>query len=233
MAAAHIASDDALDGIRQLAALLQRLRGPDGCAWDRAQTFASIAPYTIEEAYEVADAIERDDIADLVEELGDLLLQVIYHTTIGADAGLFAFADVTDAICAKVERRNPAVFAAATPDPESAASDWDRVKAGEKPRQSALDDVALALPALVRADKLLGRAERSRIGLPPTAPEAAWQAEPAATADASRQYRLLGDQLLHIVAMARRHGLDAEAALRSANARFEARFRALEGQTSA
>lgn len=222
--ASHVVTDAALDGIRRLAAMLQHLRGPDGCAWDQAQTFASIAPYTIEEAYEVADAIARDQIGDLVDELGDLLLQVVYHATIGADAGLFALADVTEAICAKIARRNPAVFAptARGPTPDALESDWERVKAAEKPRQSALDDVPLALPALMRADKLLARAARSGIGVP--------TGDVDATAEPAHQ---LGDQLLQFVATARQHGVDAEAALRAANRRFEDRFRALEGNSRA
>lgn len=229
-----LASRSALDGITRLAAIIERLRGPDGCEWDRAQTFATIAPYTIEEAYEVADAIARNDMGNLVDELGDLLLQVIYHSAIAADRGLFDLADVVAAICAKLERRHPRIFAAdgAPVDAETAARDWDRIKASEKARQSALDDVPVALPALMRAAKLSNRAAGGGIGLPPTDAKYAPMLDALAagsTPDASSE---IGDLLFAIADFARRRGIDAESALRDANIRFETEFRHAEAQNS-
>ena len=148
----------------RLLSIMARLRGPDGCEWDRAQDFASIAPYTVEEAYEVADAIERADMADLRGELGDLLLQVVFHARMAQEAGHFAFEDVAEAISNKMEARHPHIFGDAAESPG-----WETLKATERERngsESALDGVAQALPALLRAEKLQRRAARAGFDWP-------------------------------------------------------------------
>jgi ATP diphosphatase len=145
--------------IERLVSIMARLRDPvDGCEWDRVQTWSTIAPYTIEEAYEVADAIARDDPADLKDELGDLLLQIVFHSRIAEEAGVFTLTDVVTAISDKMERRHPHIFGDA-----ATAPGWETIKATEradKPDKSALAGVALGLPALSRADKLQKRAKR-------------------------------------------------------------------------
>jgi len=214
-----------------LVAIMARLRDPEtGCPWDVAQDFNSIAPYTIEEAYEVADACARDDMAALKDELGDLQLQVVYHARMAEERGAFAIADVIDAICAKMIRRHPHVFGdgAATPG-------WEAIKAAEradKPDRSALAGVALALPALLRAEKLQKRAARTGFDWPdasgPRAKVAEEIAEVEAAPDADAREEELGDLLFAVVNWARHLGIDPEAALRRANAKFETRFRAME-----
>jgi len=214
-----------------LVAIMARLRDPEtGCPWDVAQDFNSIAPYTIEEAYEVADACARDDMAALKDELGDLQLQVVYHARMAEERGAFAIADVIDAICAKMIRRHPHVFGdgAATPG-------WEAIKAAEradKPDRSALAGVALALPALLRAEKLQKRAARTGFDWPdasgPRAKVAEEIAEVEAAPDADAREEELGDLLFAVVNWARHLGIDPEAALRRANAKFESRFRAME-----
>ena len=143
--------------LERLLAIMARLRDPQtGCEWDRAQSFATIAPYTIEEAYEVADAIERHDMAALKDELGDLLLQVVFHARIAEEAGLFAFADVAAAISTKLEARHPHIFGGAPDLGQSREDRWEALKADERAAKgaaSAMDGVALALPALMRAEK--------------------------------------------------------------------------------
>ncbi|MEO7027344.1 MAG: nucleoside triphosphate pyrophosphohydrolase, partial [Caulobacteraceae bacterium] len=154
------------DAIGDLLDVMRRLRDPGGCAWDREQTFATIAPFTIEEAYEVADAIERGDMADLKDELGDLLFQVVFHARMASEAGAFDFSDVVRAVTGKMVRRHPHVFAGQaerTADEQTRA--WEATKAVERARQrgddaSVLDGVAMALPALTRAVKLSRRAAR-------------------------------------------------------------------------
>jgi ATP diphosphatase len=144
-------------GLARLVAIMRRLRGPDGCEWDRAQGFADIAPYTIEEAYEVADAITRGDMDDLRDELGDLQLQVVFHAAIAEDRGLFRIDDVLTRIADKMEQRHPHIFGNAAP------SDWETIKAQERATAKAtgaLAGVALGLPALSRAEKLQRRAAR-------------------------------------------------------------------------
>ena len=220
--------------IRPLAAVMARLRAPDGgCPWDVAQDFASIAPYTIEEAYEVADAIARGDLADLREELGDLALQVVYHSQMAAEVGAFTLDDVLAGITAKMIRRHPHVFAGddhvTTADAQSA--NWETLKAAEKPRAHALDGVALGLPALLRAEKLQRRAARTGFDWPDAAgPRAKIDEELAEIITASDNSRAeeVGDLLFSVVNYARHLGIDAEAALRVANAKFEARFAAME-----
>ena len=209
--------------------LVERLRDPEtGCDWDRVQTFATIAPYTIEEAYEVADAIARDDMAALKEELGDLLFQVVLHARIAEQRGDFAFGDVATAISDKMERRHPHLFGEADVRP-----DWEAMKAAERaPGSSALDGVALALPALMRAEKLQKRAARKGFDWPDaTGPRAKIDEElleiEVASTEAERVDEV-GDLLFAVVNYARHLGVDPEVALRGANAKFEGRFRSIE-----
>lgn len=219
--------------IERLVAIMARLRDPvSGCEWDTVQTFATIAPYTIEEAYEVADAIERADMADLKDELGDLLLQVVFHARMAEEAGDFALNDVIAAICDKMERRHPHIFGDAA---EGGHYLWEHIKAAErgaKGAQSALDGVAVGLPALLRAEKLQKRAARTGFDWPDaTGPRAKIDEELAevetAVSDAEREEEV-GDLLFAVVNWARKLGVDPEAALRSANAKFERRFKAME-----
>lgn len=218
----------------RLLKVMARLRDPaTGCEWDLAQTFATIAPYTIEEAYEVADAIAREDIAELRDELGDLLFQVVFHARMAEEAGHFAFADVAAAIADKMEARHPHIFGEA--GGTMTETRWEDIKArerGSKGVASALDGVALALPALMRAEKLQKRAARTGFDWPdPTGSEAKITEEieelKAATSEANR-IEEAGDLLFAAVNYVRAHGVSAEEALRAANAKFEARFRAME-----
>lgn len=220
--------------IDRLLAIMARLRDPqNGCEWDLAQNFASIAPYTIEEAYEVADAIARGDMSELREELGDLLLQVVFHARMAEEAGHFAFADVAATISAKMEARHPHIFAAAGGMMDEAR--WEDLKAQERAAKgvaSALDGVALALPALMRAEKLQKRAARTGFDWPdPSGSEAkifeeVEELKAAASDDAKLEEA--GDLLFAAVNFVRAHGISAEEALRAANAKFEHRFRAME-----
>lgn len=213
----------------RLLSIMARLRGPSGCEWDRAQDFATIAPYTIEEAYEVADAIERGDMADLRGELGDLLLQVVFHARMAEEAGHFDFADVARAISDKMEARHPHIFGNAEASPG-----WESLKADErahKGTESALDGVAAALPALMRAEKLQRRAARSGFDWPDTeGPAAKIAEETAELAEAGEDKRAeeAGDLLFAAVNMVRAYGIAPEDALRAANLKFERRFRAME-----
>ena len=222
--------------IDRLLRIMARLRDPaNGCDWDRAQTFATIAPYTIEEAYEVADAIERDDLAALKEELGDLLLQVVFHARMAEELGAFNFDAVADAISAKMEARHPHIFGDAADADHSREERWERLKAEEraaKGAQSALDGVALALPALMRAEKLQKRAARQGFDWPDVAAPAAKVLEELDELAAARTYaeRMdeAGDLLFAAVNVARAYGVAPEDALRQANAKFERRFRGME-----
>jgi ATP diphosphatase len=218
-----------VSNIDRLLNIMARLRDPDtGCEWDRAQTWETIAPYTIEEAYEVADAIARGDIADLKDELGDLLLQVVFHARIAEQSGNFGFDDVAAAICDKMERRHPHIFGDAADTPG-----WEAIKAAERAGKSsgALDGVAAGLPALLRAEKLQKRAARVGFDWPDSAGPRAKIAEElveideAAPADREEE---LGDLLFAVVNLARHWSIDPEAALRGANAKFERRFRDME-----
>ena len=219
---------------------MARLRDPaDGCPWDLAQDFATIAPYAIEEAYEVADAIARDDFAALRSELGDLLFQVIFHARMADEAGHFALDDVIDGVCAKMERRHPHIFgsAARATDAEAQKADWETIKAEERAAGSngvvsALDGVAIALPALLRAEKLQSRAARVGFDWPDIGSVRAKVAEELtefdnATSDAHRSEEA-GDLLFVVVNLLRRHGINPEDALRAGNCKFERRFRAME-----
>lgn len=217
--------------IGPLVAIMARLRDPDrGCSWDVAQDFASIAPYTIEEAYEVADAIARGDMTDLRGELGDLLLQVVFHSRMAEEAGAFDLAAVINGICDKMVRRHPHVFGDGAETPG-----WESIKATERAEggaKRALDGVAVALPALLRAQKLQKRAARTGFDWPDIAQVVAKVHEEldeldAATNEAERAEEG-GDLLFAVVNLLRHHGVDAEEALRAANAKFERRFAAME-----
>jgi ATP diphosphatase len=215
----------------RLVAIMRRLRDPvSGCEWDREQTFATIAPYTIEEAYEVADAIARNDMQALADELGDLQLQVVFHAQMAEEAGQFGLDDVLSGISDKLERRHPHIFGDAELSPG-----WEEIKAAERkgsPDTSALAGVALALPALERAAKLQRRAARVGFDWPdPSGARAKIDEELAeldAESDHPRMLEELGDLLFAVVNLARHLNIDPEAALRDANAKFERRFRAIE-----
>jgi ATP diphosphatase len=217
--------------LERLVAIMRRLRDPvTGCEWDREQTFATIAPYTIEEAYEVADAIARSDMDALADELGDLQLQVVFHAQMAQESGSFTLDDVIDRICDKLERRHPHIFGDAERSPG-----WENLKAAERQKHgddSALAGVALALPALERAAKLQRRAARIGFDWPdPSGPRAKIDEELAeleAEIEHDRQFEELGDLLFAVVNFARHLNIEPEAALRSANTKFEKRFRAIE-----
>ena len=225
-------SEDGDAPIERLRAIMIRLRDPAyGCEWDSVQTFATIAPYTIEEAYEVADACTRNDMADLKDELGDLLLQVIFHARIAEEAGSFDFDDVATVIADKMERRHPHIFADAS---DGGHHLWESIKAEEraaKPDRSAIAGVALGLPALLRAEKLQKRAARTGFDWPDaTGPRAKIDEElsEVETAAPDAVEEEIGDLLFAIVNWARHQRIDAETALRAANAKFERRFQAME-----
>ena len=253
--------------MRELLAIMERLRAADGCPWDRAQTFASIAPYTIEEAYEVADAVERGDMGHLRDELGDLLFQVVFHAQIASEANQFDFEAVAGAICDKLLRRHPHVFGASGPLTQAEQSVvWEDIKAAERSAANAehgaanaehgaanaerghLDGVPQALPALMRAYKLSKRAARAGFDFEHAGQtadkvaeelaevrDAAAQSAPEKNAPAQTPGRAtpeifeeIGDLLFAAANLARKLDVDAEAALRSANAKFERRFRGME-----
>ena len=234
--------------LEALIALMARLRDPDaGCPWDRAQTFATIAPYTIEEAYEVADAIERGDRAHLEDELGDLLFQVVFHARLAEERGWFDFAAVADAIRAKLVRRHPHLFAGATLAPEDLVRVWEEQKAAERAAGSAeqgavgavLAGIPVALPALTRAAKLGRRAARVGFDWPDADAVRAKVLEELAEVDAAGARNAsasadgalaeeLGDMLFAITNWGRHFGVDAETALRAANAKFARRFAHME-----
>ncbi len=216
--------------IERLVSIMARLRDPvDGCAWDRVQTWSTIAPYTIEEAYEVADAIARDDTADLKDELGDLLLQVVFHSRIAEESGAFTLADVVAAISDKMERRHPHIFGDAATSPG-----WETIKAAEraeKPDPSALAGVAIGLPALSRAEKLQKRAARTGFDWPDAEGPLAKvfeEIEEVREASSETIEEEIGDLLFAVTNWARHLRVDPEAALRAGSAKFEARFRAIE-----
>ena len=221
--------------IDRLLQIMARLRAPQtGCDWDRAQTFATIAPYTIEEAYEVADAITRGDLRDLKEELGDLLLQVVFHARMAEESGHFDFGDVAAAIANKMEARHPHIFGDSKELDPDREKRWEALKAQEreaKGAKSAMDGVALALPALLRAEKLQKRAAREGFDWPDTRGPAEKLAEEAQELDeAGPDERLeeAGDLLFSAVNLVRAYGIAAEDALRAANAKFERRYRGME-----
>lgn len=223
----------------RLRALMARLRDPArGCAWDLAQDFVSIAPYTVEEAYEVADAIERGHMGDLREELGDLLLQVVFHAQMAEELGHFDYDDVATAICEKLVRRHPHIFAdGPARTPEEIKRIWDEIKVEEKAGRPTglVDDVPVALPSPARAQKLQKRVARAGLDWPTMAGvvdkvrEELGEVEAAlAAGDATAIEEELGDLLFTVVNVARHAGVDADAALRKANAKFAARVRHIE-----
>jgi ATP diphosphatase len=230
------AADPSAADIMPLARIMARLRDPDsGCPWDVAQDFASIAPYTIEEAYEVADAITRQDMAALRDELGDLLLQVAFHARMAEQEKAFNLQDVIDGICAKMVRRHPHVFGDSQTHNDVHAQ-WETIKAAERaekePDQSALAGVAIALPALLRAEKLQKRAARTGFdwldlaGVTDKIAEELAEVEAAETPE--HRAEEVGDLLFAVVNLARHLKVDPETALRNANAKFEGRFRDME-----
>ncbi|MBT8086688.1 MAG: nucleoside triphosphate pyrophosphohydrolase [Gammaproteobacteria bacterium] len=238
-----------MKSIEKLLEVMRDLRDPEnGCPWDLEQTFETIAPYTIEEAYEVADAIAREDVEDLKGELGDLLLQIAFHAQMAAEAGYFDFKDVAEAISGKLVRRHPHVFgeweARAPGDVDGIDVDgiWESIKEQERARgddPSALAGVALALPALKRAQKLGKRASRvgfdwpDRRGVRAKIDEELEELEEAVSGgDASDIEEEFGDLLFAIVNLARHLDIDAESALSGANRKFERRFRAMEDAIS-
>jgi ATP diphosphatase len=232
--------------IDELLEVMARLRDPnDGCPWDIEQNFESIAPYTIEEAYEVADAIARKDIAALKDELGDLLLQVVYHSRMAEEGGHFVFDDVASAITAKMIRRHPHVFGdAVIPDAATQTESWETIKAAERAKdaaddggpQSVLDNVPAGLPALKRAVKLQKRAARVGFDWPSTAPVLdkvreevqELEAEIDSQSHADRLEDELGDLLFAVVNLARKLDIDPDNALRKTNLKFEQRFGYIE-----
>jgi ATP diphosphatase len=230
---------DVPDGLPRLRAVMARLRDPEtGCPWDVEQDFDSIAPYTIEEAYEVADAIARRAWGELEGELGDLLLQVVYHARMAEEAGLFDFDAVARGSAAKMIRRHPHVFGdeANGKTSEQQVRDWEAQKAAERAHAGALDGVALALPALTRALKLQRRAARIGFDWPDVAGPLAKVAEEARElleADAADREAEAGDLLFSVVNVLRHLGLEPETALRGANARFTERFESMERKLSA
>lgn len=225
--------------IDRLLSIMARLRDPQsGCEWDREQTFATIAPYTIEEAYEVADAIAHNDLASLRDELGDLLLQVVFHARMAEELGEFAFADVASAISNKLEARHPHIFGTDTSG-DAQSERWEQIKAKERAAKgatSAIDGVAVSLPALMRAEKLQKRAARVGFDWPdPSGAAAKVHEEMAELAEAADPEKLeeAGDLLFAAVNLVRLNGIAPEDALRAANAKFERRFRGMEAVAQA
>lgn len=225
-------------GLPRLLEIMARLRDPaTGCPWDLEQDFATIAPYTLEEAHEVADAIARQAWDELKGELGDLLFQVVYHAQMADEAGLFAFDDVTRAISDKMLARHPHVFGDESRDKsaEQQTQDWERMKAAERGPARVLDGVALGLPALTRAVKLQKRAARVGFDWPSTdevvakiTEEAAELVEARDSLTQAETEEEFGDLLFVMANLARHLKIDPEAALRAANSKFERRFRRIE-----
>lgn len=237
-------SQQSNDAMQRLLAIMARLRSPGGCPWDLEQNFRTIAPYTVEEAYEVADAIERDDMDALKEELGDLLFQVVFHSRMAEERGAFAFADVAATISGKMERRHPHVFGDASVRTSAEQTGaWENQKAEERASKGAvglLDDVPLGLPGLTRAVKLQKRA--SRVGFDWTAAESVlskiheeidelMQASRAGDKDAVEDE--FGDLLFVLANLSRHLDVDPEAAIRRTNEKFARRFRYIEEQLAA
>ena len=234
-----------MEAMQRLLEIMAKLRDPEGgCPWDQRQTYATIVPYTLEEAYEVADAIQRDDMDELRDELGDLLFQIVFYSQIACEQGHFDFHDVAGGINAKMIRRHPHVFAGADyRDDEALRTAWEKTKAeeraarGEGERTSQMDGVARALPALIRAEKLQKRAARVGFDWPDARGafdkareelveiETEWR-----EGDQDRLQDELGDLLFAMVNVVRLLGMDAEQTLSQANEKFERRFRAMESR---
>lgn len=227
--------------IEDLIGIIARLRDPErGCPWDRVQTFQTIAPYTIEEAYEVADAIERGNLSDLLDELGDLLFQVVFYAQIAREAGEFGFEEVVDAIAGKMIRRHPHVFGDANEgSPAEQSQRWEEMKAVERSESgvgdSLLDNIPIALPALLRAVKLQRRAARCGFDWPnadevfdKVAEELEELRAAVRAGDRPGIDDELGDLFFTVANLARHVGTDPESCARAANRKFERRFRELE-----
>jgi nucleoside triphosphate diphosphatase len=245
-------SDKTCSELARLLEIMARLRDPlDGCPWDREQTFASIAPYTVEEAHEVADAIERGDLHDLKDELGDLLLQVVYHARMAEEAGHFAFADVARAISEKMIRRHPHVFGDAA---EAAPGMWEAIKKAEREAKAAktgesaepglFGGIPAGLPALMKSAKLQQRARRTGFDWPSIEPIFAKLdeevaelraeiADPKSAEQEKRQFEEFGDVMFVIVNLGLHLGIDAESAMRAANQKFVRRMESVEAQAKA
>ncbi|GHC58651.1 nucleoside triphosphate pyrophosphohydrolase [Neogemmobacter tilapiae] len=224
-------------GIERLLEIMARLRAPDGCPWDREQDFGTIAPYTIEEAYEVADAIEQGDMAGLKGELGDLLFQSVYHAQMAAEAGHFGFGDVVRVVSDKMVVRHPHVFGEESGDKtaEQQTRDWEAQKARERGRVGVLDGVAMGLPGLTRAVKLQNRAARVGFDWPSTdqvldklVEEAGELVEARDKLGPEELFAEMGDLLFVMANLARHLKIDPEAALRATNAKFTRRFERIE-----
>ena len=225
--------------LRRLLDVMAKLRAPDGCPWDREQTFATIAPYTIEEAYEVADAIAREDWAHLPDELGDLLFQVVYYAQMADEAGRFDFAAIACGIADKMVRRHPHLFAGETATPGF----WEAQKSAERAARQdtgVLAGVPINLPALIRASKLTARAARVGFDWPDAeavlgklAEETAELRAELSGADPVRLANEVGDMLFVLANLARKLGLDAETCLAQANAKFTRRFEGVEANLAA
>lgn len=223
------------DNLDRLLGIMRTLRDPEnGCEWDRAQRFETIVPHTIEEAYEVADAVARGDIDDIRDELGDLLFQVVFQARIAEEAGQFDFDAVAGSIADKLVARHPHIFGEADMPGGMREERWEAIKAAERKAKgaaSALDGVALALPALTRAEKLQKRAARTGFDWPdPRGPADKLAEEMCELAEATPETRSeeAGDLLFAAVNLVRAYGVAPEDALRAANAKFERRFRAME-----
>jgi len=240
MAKAPPADPGSIEGLLEIMAAL---RDPDGgCPWDLEQTFATIAPYTIEEAYEVADAIFEADMAGLKDELGDLLFQVVYHARMAEEAGHFDFHEVVNSISNKMLRRHPHVFGEADiKSAEAQTRNWEELKAQERDKatktKSLLDDIPKALPALTRAEKITKRV--ARVGFDWQSPETVYDKleeeitevrEAAATGDRAAIQDELGDVLFVAANLCRKYGIDPEAALAGTNRKFAARFAFIEAE---
>jgi ATP diphosphatase len=234
---------DPKGGMPRLLEIMRALRDPEtGCPWDIEQSFESIAPYTVEEAYEVADAIARKDWDDLRDELGDLLLQAVYHAQIAEEKNLFNFDDIANGISDKMLRRHPHVFGDESREKSSLeqTQDWEKLKAAErvsKAKSGTLDDVAQALPALMRAVKLQKRAARVGFDWPEIGhvlekikEEAAELVEAQGTSDQDHMAEEYGDLLFVMVNLGRHLNIDPEDALRQANAKFTRRFMHIENE---
>ena len=232
--------------IEDLIDIMARLRDPEhGCPWDRVQTFRTVAPYTIEEAYEVADAIERENLSDLLDELGDLLFQVVFHAQIAREAGEFGFEDVAGAIADKMIRRHPHVFGDASErNVEEQSRQWEEMKAAERTAggsgASLLDGVPVALPALTRAAKLQRRAARCGFDWPNSdevldkiAEELQELRDAVRAGSRTGIDDEIGDLLFTVANLARHVGTDPESCAQAANRKFERRFRELERRAGA
>lgn len=230
-------------GMPRLVEIMRRLRDPDtGCPWDLEQDFSTIAPYTIEEAYEVADAIDREAWGELKGELGDLLFQSVFHAQMASERGLFTFDEVADTMSDKMVARHPHVFGGESRDKsaEQQTRDWETIKAAEraaKAEKGVLDGVALGLPALLRAVKLQNRAARVGFDWPSTDEVldkvAEEMAELREAEDEDHRFEEFGDLLFVMANLARHMKIDPEAALRAANAKFTRRFQSIEAALAA